>query len=152
MCLPEEERLNDGGLPICSKQGLGTAGSCGQRAEASKRPSAASATRANALSLKELVDAAATASPADTTSLGVRAAKALQALERLSEEKKPRATWAMLHRFAIAEGRPQYLDPETGLRVFTSSFLRSQPCCGYNCRHCPHAPDASHVAATVPDW
>jgi len=67
-----------------------------------------------------------------------RAVRALVAVRRLTQEKQPAATWAMLHRFANSEGRDQYVDPASGYSVFTASFLKKRPCCGFRCRHCPH--------------
>lgn len=42
-----------------------------------------------------------------------------------------------LHREARARGLDTYVDPATGFDVWTSDFLRSRPCCGSGCRHCP---------------
>mmetsp|Transcript_18182 Transcript_18182/g.59404 ORF Transcript_18182/g.59404 Transcript_18182/m.59404 type:complete len:91 (+) Transcript_18182:167-439(+) len=43
-----------------------------------------------------------------------------------------------LHRRAMREGANAYLDPASGLHVFTSDALRARECCGNRCRHCPH--------------
>lgn len=43
-----------------------------------------------------------------------------------------------LHREACARGAPTYVDPATGLHVFTAAYLRTRPCCGCGCRHCPY--------------
>ena len=67
-----------------------------------------------------------------------RATQALAALERLSTEKRSQATWSMLHRMATCQGRYQYEDPASGYAVFTSTYLRKRPCCGFGCRHCPY--------------
>jgi hypothetical protein len=46
---------------------------------------------------------------------------------------------AVRHRSAIDAGEPGYLDPESGLFVFTSaSHLQRGNCCGSGCRHCPY--------------
>mmetsp|Transcript_13846 Transcript_13846/g.30531 ORF Transcript_13846/g.30531 Transcript_13846/m.30531 type:complete len:159 (-) Transcript_13846:27-503(-) len=76
--------------------------------------------------------------------------KSLQALERLAPEKRPSATWAMLHRMATQRGLSQYKDPATGYLVFTAGHLKKQPCCGFGCRHCPHSRGLS--ASATPDW
>ena len=45
------------------------------------------------------------------------------------------------HAVACAAGRPAYLDPITGLAVFTAQFLADrQYCCDTGCRHCPYEP------------
>ncbi len=43
------------------------------------------------------------------------------------------------HAAAVTADIPGYLDPETGLFVLTSEFLRRRgTCCGRGCRHCPY--------------
>lgn len=42
------------------------------------------------------------------------------------------------HRMACAMKQTFYEDPMTGLQVFTAVHLRSRPCCGCGCRHCPY--------------
>ncbi|MEP6659508.1 MAG: DUF5522 domain-containing protein [Acidimicrobiales bacterium] len=43
------------------------------------------------------------------------------------------------HDAAVAGGADGYIDPETGLFVFTSVYLASVgACCGSGCRHCPY--------------
>jgi hypothetical protein len=43
------------------------------------------------------------------------------------------------HDRAVREGADGYADPETGLFVFTSAYLRARgTCCDSNCRHCPY--------------
>lgn len=38
-------------------------------------------------------------------------------------------------------GRSSYLDPTTGLSVFTAQFLADRNyCCDSGCRHCPYEP------------
>ena len=42
------------------------------------------------------------------------------------------------HRRAEEAGEPGYIDPDTGLFVFTADFLTARGrCCGSGCRHCP---------------
>jgi cob(I)alamin adenosyltransferase len=44
-----------------------------------------------------------------------------------------------LHRAAVKEGRETYVDPATGLTVFTAlAHRRRGHCCGSKCRHCPY--------------
>jgi hypothetical protein len=46
---------------------------------------------------------------------------------------------AAAHDAAVAAGEPGYLDPETGLFVFTAAFLAERgTCCESGCRHCPY--------------
>jgi hypothetical protein len=43
------------------------------------------------------------------------------------------------HEQALADGRPSYTDPATGLFVLTAAFLADRGiCCGRGCRHCPY--------------
>ncbi len=43
------------------------------------------------------------------------------------------------HDEAVRAGLPTYVDPETGLCVFTSAALKARGyCCGSGCRHCPY--------------
>jgi hypothetical protein len=43
------------------------------------------------------------------------------------------------HAAAVAQGRPAYPDPVTGLAVFTARFLADRGyCCDSGCRHCPY--------------
>jgi hypothetical protein len=54
-------------------------------------------------------------------------------LARLASARIERA-----HRGAIDAGEPGYLDPDTGLFVFTAAYHRARgTCCGSGCRHCP---------------
>ncbi len=42
------------------------------------------------------------------------------------------------HERAVALGLSTYLDPDTGLVVFTEAYLRARgTCCRTGCRHCP---------------
>lgn len=43
------------------------------------------------------------------------------------------------HTAALAAGEPGYLDPDTGLFVFTAETLTARGwCCDSGCRHCPY--------------
>lgn len=43
------------------------------------------------------------------------------------------------HQAAVDAGEDGYLDPTTGLFVFTEAHhLRRGSCCGSRCRHCPY--------------
>jgi hypothetical protein len=43
------------------------------------------------------------------------------------------------HRAAVDAGEPGYLDPDTGLFVFTEAYLGARgTCCNSGCRHCPY--------------
>lgn len=43
-----------------------------------------------------------------------------------------------LHRVACEAGDAGYIDPDSGLFVMTSFYLRERGyCCGNGCRHCP---------------
>ena len=48
------------------------------------------------------------------------------------------ATVSLLHRVACERGYEQYVDPATGYSVFTALQLKTRPCCGHGCRHCPY--------------
>jgi hypothetical protein len=57
--------------------------------------------------------------------------------ERLPVER--RAEVLDRHRDAVAAGAPGYVDPETGLFVFTAAYHRARgTCCDSRCRHCPY--------------
>lgn len=46
--------------------------------------------------------------------------------------------WQEIHRRASLEGRLSYVDPATGLSVFTEVYHKGRGyCCGSGCRHCP---------------
>lgn len=60
-------------------------------------------------------------------------------LERLPEDAPYRAEILAAHRAAVEQGRPGYLDPETGLFVLTAAeHVRRGHCCANGCRHCPY--------------
>lgn len=45
----------------------------------------------------------------------------------------------LLHDDAVTAGEDGYLDPATGLFVFTAAYLLARgACCESNCRHCPY--------------
>lgn len=52
-----------------------------------------------------------------------------------------------VHAAACQRGEAGYMDPETGLFVLTSHYLRDRGiCCGAGCRHCPWPPEAQRAA------
>lgn len=56
------------------------------------------------------------------------------------------------HVAACEDGQMGYMDPDTGLFVMTSLYLRRQgECCGNACRHCPWDPAEQHDAGRDPD-
>ena len=59
------------------------------------------------------------------------------------------------HRQACERGEAGYTDPDSGLFVMTSVYLREQgQCCGSGCRHCPYSADEQRAAGRpdVPAW
>jgi hypothetical protein len=61
--------------------------------------------------------------------------------DRLAPDHPARAQILAAHDAAMAAGRPGYLDPASGLFVFTAATLASKRrCCGSGCRHCPYLP------------
>jgi hypothetical protein len=42
------------------------------------------------------------------------------------------------HDEAVARGDTYYIDPTSGLLVFTELYLLQRPCCLNGCRHCPY--------------
>ncbi len=55
------------------------------------------------------------------------------------------------HRRSCEAGEAGYVDPDSGLFVMTSYYLRERGyCCGSGCRHCPYGPD-EQLAAGRPD-
>ena len=66
-----------------------------------------------------------------------------------------RSITSRLHEEASSNGETFYLDPETGLAVFTEFGLRQRgSCCWSGCRHCPYeagrADDGEGAAAVEP--
>lgn len=58
--------------------------------------------------------------------------------ERLDPDHPGRDEILRRHAEAVAEGRPLYEDPNTGLWVMTAATLWGRTCCDNGCRHCPH--------------
>ncbi|MEI7547860.1 MAG: DUF5522 domain-containing protein [Actinomycetota bacterium] len=59
--------------------------------------------------------------------------------ERCSPRQRRYAEVMARHRAAVDGGIPAYLDPTSGLAVFTAQFLADRGyCCGNGCRHCPY--------------
>jgi hypothetical protein len=64
------------------------------------------------------------------------------ALSRLPLDAPHRVQVLDEHAAALAEERPGYADPATGLFVLTAAFLaRRGTCCDNGCRHCPYVSD-----------
>jgi len=58
---------------------------------------------------------------------------------RLSERDPGRSAILAAHHAAMIAGDPGYLDPTTGLFVFTAAYLAERgTCCDSGCRHCPY--------------
>ncbi|MEI8081189.1 MAG: DUF5522 domain-containing protein [Actinomycetes bacterium] len=58
---------------------------------------------------------------------------------RYSERLRSHTEGMRRHREAVASGVPSYVDPVTGLAVFTARFLADRDyCCSSGCRHCPY--------------
>lgn len=56
-----------------------------------------------------------------------------------------------IHRSACARGEAGYMDPDSGLFVMTSVYLRAQgECCGSGCRHCPWDEEEQRAAGRDP--
>jgi hypothetical protein len=64
--------------------------------------------------------------------------------DRLPSDPSVRTAILAAHDAAVAAGSDGYLDPVTGLFVFTAVYLASNGvCCERGCRHCPYpAPDS----------
>jgi hypothetical protein len=61
---------------------------------------------------------------------------------RLSSRHPRFAEISARHASAVAAGEPCYVDPGTGLMVFTAAFLADRGyCCDSGCRHCPFVAD-----------
>jgi hypothetical protein len=55
------------------------------------------------------------------------------------------------HARACERGEAGYMDPETGLFVMTSVYLRRRrSCCGTGCRHCPWSAEDQRRAGRPP--
>ena len=60
-------------------------------------------------------------------------------LARLPADTPGRDAILAAHRAAMDAGEPGYLDPRTGLFVFTAAFhVERGTCCESGCRHCPY--------------
>jgi len=59
--------------------------------------------------------------------------------DRLRADHPARQAILAAHAAALSTNQPGYLDPVTGLFVFTSAWLRDVgTCCANGCRHCPY--------------
>lgn len=59
--------------------------------------------------------------------------------ERCSPRNRRYDEIMVRHRSAVAADIPAYLDPTSGLAVFTAKFLADRGyCCDSGCRHCPY--------------
>lgn len=57
-----------------------------------------------------------------------------------------------LHQAACQRREAGYIDPQSGLFVLTSHYLREQlECCGSGCRHCPYSENDRLAAGRDPD-
>ncbi|MEZ4222145.1 MAG: DUF5522 domain-containing protein [Polyangiaceae bacterium] len=55
-----------------------------------------------------------------------------------SPRHPPEPPWRAAHAKALADGAEHYVDPLSGLLVFTEHYHRRRgKCCGSACRHCP---------------
>jgi hypothetical protein len=58
---------------------------------------------------------------------------------RLHADDEDRGQILAAHDAASAAGEAGYLDPVTGLFVFTAAYLADRgSCCDSGCRHCPY--------------
>lgn len=58
---------------------------------------------------------------------------------RLPDDPAARAAVIAAHDAAVAAGEDGYVDPLTGLFVFTAAYLADRGhCCDAGCRHCPY--------------
>jgi hypothetical protein len=58
---------------------------------------------------------------------------------RLSPDHPRRSEILAAHDAALASDEAGYIDPETGLFVFTAAYLAERgSCCDTGCRHCPY--------------
>ena len=66
----------------------------------------------------------------------------MPAASRLAIGHPRRADILEAHDVALADGRPGYADPESGLFVLTAAWLAARgTCCDNGCRHCPYVDD-----------
>jgi hypothetical protein len=60
-------------------------------------------------------------------------------LTRLAADDPARDAILAAHAAALEAGDAGYLDPMTGLFVFTAAYLTDRGnCCDSHCRHCPY--------------
>ena len=58
---------------------------------------------------------------------------------RLAPDHPHRGEILAAHSRALAEGEAGYVDPDSGLFVFTAGYLAARgTCCDSGCRHCPY--------------
>jgi hypothetical protein len=58
--------------------------------------------------------------------------------DRLAPDAPGREEILAAHRAAVAAGEPGYVDPTSGLFVFTAAYHAERgTCCENDCRHCP---------------
>lgn len=58
---------------------------------------------------------------------------------RLALDHPARTAILAAHAAALASGVDGYVDPVSGLYVFTAGYLaRRRRCCSTGCRHCPY--------------
>jgi hypothetical protein len=58
---------------------------------------------------------------------------------RLPQDAPERSAILDAHRAALTAGEPGYIDPVSGLFVFTAAYLTGRgACCDQACRHCPY--------------
>lgn len=58
---------------------------------------------------------------------------------RLGADAPQRVAILAAHAAAMAAGEPGYMDPATGLFVFTAKYHAERgTCCENDCRHCPY--------------
>jgi len=61
---------------------------------------------------------------------------------RLAADHPQRAEILAAHAAAMEAGDDGYVDPATGLFVFTAAYhVARGSCCGNICRHCPYVED-----------
>jgi hypothetical protein len=66
----------------------------------------------------------------------------LSNVTRLKEEFPGYKKIMLRHREAVEKNEDFYIDPETGLTVFTALYLFKRGyCCSSGCRHCPYRND-----------
>jgi len=101
----------------------------------------------------------ASAAPAPSPRLGPERVldtepPSLKDLGSEGQELSNQAAIRALHLEACRRGVDSYVDPASGFDVFTSEHLRTRPCCGSGCRHCPwghrNVPSKRQLSSTAP--